>query len=73
MALLINTPLGKKSQYDDYTVRRAAVAFQVPYITTTSAAEAAADAIIALRNRKHEVRSIQERTGALTATPVTAG
>jgi len=71
VALLINTPLGKKSQYDDYTVRRAAISFKVPYITTTSAAEAAADAIIALRNRKHEVRSIQERTGALAvAAPV---
>ena len=70
VALLINTPLGKKSQYDDYAVRRAAITFKVPYITTTSAADAAADAIIALRNRKHEVRSIQERTGALAAAPV---
>jgi carbamoyl-phosphate synthase large subunit len=69
VALLINTPLGKKSQYDDYTVRRAAISFKVPYITTTSAAEAAADAIIALRNRTHEVRSIQERTAALASAP----
>jgi len=65
VALLINTPLGKKSQYDDYTVRRAAITYKVPYITTTSAAEAAADAIIALQNRARTVRSIQERTGAL--------
>jgi carbamoyl-phosphate synthase large subunit len=65
VALLINTPLGKKSQYDDYAVRRAAITYKVPYITTTSAAEAAADAIIALRYRTREVRSIQERTGAL--------
>ena len=69
VALLINTPLGKKSQYDDYTVRRAAITYKVPYITTTSAAEAAADAIIALRNRTREVRSIQERTGALAQVP----
>jgi carbamoyl-phosphate synthase large subunit len=65
VALLINTPLGKQSQYDDYTVRRAAITYKVPYITTTSAAEAAADAIIALRNRVRTVKSIQERTGAL--------
>ncbi|HEU4556199.1 MAG TPA: carbamoyl-phosphate synthase large subunit [Longimicrobium sp.] len=67
VALLINTPLGKKSQYDDYTVRRAAIAYKVPYITTTSAAEAAADAIIALRNRVRSVKSIQERTAGLVA------
>jgi len=65
VALLINTPLGKQSQYDDYTVRRAAIAYKVPYITTTSAAEAAVDAIIALRNRVRSVKSIQERTAGL--------
>jgi len=65
VALLINTPLGKQSQYDDYTVRRAAITYKVPYITTTSAADAAVDAIIALRNRVRTVKSIQERTGSL--------
>ena len=60
------TPLlGKQSQYDDYTARRAAIAYKVRYITTMSAAEAATDAISALRSRKREVRSIQERTGHL--------
>ncbi|HVH13423.1 MAG TPA: carbamoyl-phosphate synthase large subunit, partial [Longimicrobium sp.] len=67
VALLINTPLGKQSQYDDYTARRAAIAYKVPYITTLSAAEAAVDAISALRSRTREVRSIQERTGGLSA------
>ncbi|HSU12536.1 carbamoyl-phosphate synthase large subunit [Longimicrobium sp.] len=71
VALLINTPLGKKSQYDDYAVRRAAITYKVPYITTTSAAEAAADAIIALQNRARTVKSIQERTGALAAPATT--
>ena len=65
VALLINTPLGKQSQYDDYTTRRAAIAYKVPYITTMSAASAAADAISALRSRVREVKSIQERTGSL--------
>jgi len=65
VALLINTPLGKKSQYDDYTVRRAAITYKVPYITTTSAAEAATDAIIALRYRTKQVKSIQERTAGM--------
>ncbi|HEY0151555.1 MAG TPA: carbamoyl-phosphate synthase large subunit [Longimicrobium sp.] len=62
VALLINTPLGKQSQYDDYATRRAAIQYGIPYITTMSAANAAADAISALRSRTREVRSIQERT-----------
>jgi carbamoyl-phosphate synthase large subunit len=61
VALLINTPLGKQSQYDDYATRRAAIAYKVPYITTMSAASAVADAISALRSRRREVRSLQER------------
>jgi carbamoyl-phosphate synthase large subunit len=65
VALLINTPLGKQSQYDDYATRRAAIQYGVPYITTMSAATAAADAISALHSRTREVRSIQERTGGI--------
>jgi hypothetical protein len=45
----------------------------VPYITTMSAAEAAVDAISALRSRTREVRSIQERTGHLVGAGATAG
>ena len=59
--LLLNTPLGKHAQYDDYMIRRAAVARRVPYTTTLSAASAAADAIIGLRHRRHTVRSLQMR------------
>ncbi len=59
--VLINTPLGKKSQYDDYAIRRAAITYGIPYLTTTSATEAACDATIALRSRALEVRTIQER------------
>jgi len=58
--LLINTPLGKRTQQDDYQLRRAALQHRVPYTTTLSAASAASDAIIALRSRVGEVRSIQE-------------
>jgi carbamoyl-phosphate synthase large subunit len=65
VALLINTPLGKESQYDDYATRRAAIAHGVPYITTMSAASAAADAIVALFAGRREVKSIQERTAGL--------
>jgi carbamoyl-phosphate synthase large subunit len=58
--LLINTPLGKLTQQDDYAIRRAALQHRVPYTTTLSAAAAACDAIIALRSRAGEVRSLQE-------------
>ena len=59
--LLINTPLGKKSQYDDYAMRRAAITHNIPYLTTMSAAGAACDGLIAQRSRAHQVRAIQDR------------
>ena len=58
--LLVNTPLGKLTQQDDYAIRRAALQHRVPYTTTLSAASAACDAIIALGSRTGEVRSVQE-------------
>jgi carbamoyl-phosphate synthase large subunit len=58
--LLINTPLGKLSQLDDYAIRQAALQHRVPYTTTLSGASAACDAIIALRSRAGEVRPLQE-------------
>jgi carbamoyl-phosphate synthase large subunit len=58
--LLINTPLGKLTQQDDYAIRRAALQHRLPYTTTLSAASAACDAIIALKSRAGEVRSLQE-------------
>jgi len=72
VALLINTPLGKQSQYDDRAMRRAAISNGIPYVTTMSAASAAADAISALRNRRREVRSIQERIAEGSGAPVAA-
>jgi carbamoyl-phosphate synthase large subunit len=69
VALLINTPLGKKSQYDDYAMRRAAITYNVPYLTTMSATSAACDALIALKSRKHTVKSLQERVGHLYPGP----
>ena len=65
--LLVNTPLGKKSQYDDYAMRRAAITYNVPYLTTMSATSAACDALIALRSRSREVRCVQERAAGLAA------
>ncbi len=58
--LLINTPLGKESQRDDYTMRQAAIANHVAYTTTLSAANAACDAVLSLRSRAPSVLSLQE-------------
>ena len=72
IALLINTPLGKQSQYDDYAMRRAAITYGVPYLTTMSATSAAVDALIALRAAQREVRSLQERIETLHAAGASA-
>jgi carbamoyl-phosphate synthase large subunit len=69
--LLINTPLGKKSQYDDYAMRRMAITRKIAYCTTLSAASAACDAAIAQSLRRREVRSLQARYAALQ--PASAG
>jgi len=58
--LMINTPLGKLTQRDDYIMRRAALQHRIPYTTTMSAASAACDAILALRSREGQVRCLQE-------------
>jgi carbamoyl-phosphate synthase large subunit len=58
--LVINTPSGKLSKYDDSYIRKAAIKHKVPYITTLAAALAAARGIAAKRNRKSTVRSLQD-------------
>ena len=69
LQLLINTPLGKHAQQDDYMLRQGAIANHVPYTTTLSAASAACDAILALRSRKPSVRPLQEWHVLLAAEP----
>ena len=58
--LLINTPMGKRAQKDDYSMRQAAIAHHIPYTTTLSAASAACDAVLAMRSRPASVTSLQE-------------
>jgi len=58
--LIINTPSGKLSSYDDSYIRKAAIKHKVPYITTLSAAIAAARGIEAYRKGKGVVKSLQE-------------
>jgi carbamoyl-phosphate synthase large subunit len=58
--LVINTPAGKASQHDDSYIRKAAIKYKVPYITTIAAASAAAKGIAALRTGRSGVKSLQE-------------
>jgi len=58
--LVINTPIGKRSQYDDSYIRKTAIKYKIPYITTLAAASAAAKGIAAYRKGKAGVRSLQE-------------
>jgi carbamoyl-phosphate synthase large subunit len=57
--LVINTPVGKESQYDDSYIRKTAIKYKVPYITTLAAALAAAKGIAAYRKGRPGVRSLQ--------------
>ena len=57
--LVINTPIGRLSKEDDSYIRKTAIKQKVPYITTLTAALAAAKGIAAWRNGKAGVRSLQ--------------
>jgi len=57
--LVINTPIGKLSKYDDSYIRKAAIRYKVPYITTTAAALATAKGIEAFQQGHGTVRSLQ--------------
>jgi carbamoyl-phosphate synthase large subunit len=58
--LLINTPAGKTSQYDDSYIRKAAIKHKIPYITTVAAANASAKGIEAIQKGKGRIKSLQE-------------
>jgi len=60
ISLVINTPAGKQSEYDDSYIRKSAIKYKIPYITTTSAAQAAARGIRDRRNGAYGVKSLQE-------------
>jgi carbamoyl-phosphate synthase large subunit len=57
--LVVNTPIGRLSKEDDSYIRKTAIKQKVPYITTLTAALAAAKGIGAWRNGKAGVRSLQ--------------
>jgi len=68
--LIINTPLGRESFFDDRTVRRAAMMHEVPCITTLTGAAAAVSAIRALREQGLGVRALQDYYAGIAAEKV---
>jgi carbamoyl-phosphate synthase large subunit len=68
VALIVNTPLGRDSFFDDRTVRRVAMMHSVPCITTLTGASATVAAIRALRTKALDVRALQDYyAGKVTA------
>jgi len=61
ISLVINTPLGKTSHFDEQAIRKAALQFNVPCVTTMTGAEALIEAIATKKlQKKVSVRSLQE-------------
>jgi carbamoyl-phosphate synthase large subunit len=64
--LVINTPSGKLSKHDDSYIRKSAIKYKTPYITTLSAALAAARGIERNRGGHGAVKSLQSYHGDIT-------
>ena len=59
--LIVNSPAGKESRYDDSYLRKAAIKGKIPYMTTIAAAKATAEGIAQLKKYGNsEVKSLQE-------------
>jgi carbamoyl-phosphate synthase large subunit len=63
--LVVNTPAGRLSEYDDSYIRKNAIKYGIPYITTTSAALSAIKGIKERQNGKDNVRSLQDYHAAI--------
>ena len=66
--LVINTPLGRESFFDDRTLRRIATVLGVPCVTTLTGAAATVSAIRALRKETLDVRPLQDYHAELART-----
>jgi carbamoyl-phosphate synthase large subunit len=61
IALIVNTPLGKTSFFDERSIRRTALTYGVPCVTTLSGASAVVQAIRSMRDDTWNVPCLQER------------
>ena len=71
--LIVNTPLGEASFYDDGAIRKTAILYGVLCLTTLTAAAATVEAIRALRDRPFDVVSLQEIHHAMGVAGVPEG
>ena len=61
VALIINTPLGRASHYDEQAIRRAALQYSVPCVTTMTGAQALVESLAASATPAEiNVRALQE-------------
>jgi carbamoyl-phosphate synthase large subunit len=65
--ILVNTPLGETSRFDEHAIGNAALEAKLLMITTISAAAAAVKGIQWMRDQKSGVKSLQEYHGELVA------
>jgi len=63
--LIINTPVGKLGKHDDSYIRKAAIKYSIPYITTTAAASASVKGIAARRAGDGGVKSLQSHHASI--------
>ena len=61
--LVINTPLGAQSRFDEYDIGRSAIRHKIPTITTISGAQAAVRGIRNIKNGSIQYRSLQDVFG----------
>jgi carbamoyl-phosphate synthase large subunit len=57
--LVVNTPSGKQSKHDDSYIRKAAIKYKIPYITTVAAAAATVKGIAAFQKKPGQIKSLQ--------------
>ncbi len=62
--LIINTPSGEESQIDGRTIRRTALDYKLPIITTIAGAKATVAALRSLQNEPLEVKALQDYLAA---------
>ncbi len=62
--MIINTPSGEEAQADGKLIRRTALGYKVPIVTTIAGAKATAAAIKSLQSQPLEVKALQDYIGS---------
>ncbi len=65
LQLIINTPIGKDSKFDDSYIRMMAIQRKIPYVTSMAAAEASIQGIEAVKKGRYTPKALQEYHQAL--------